>query len=83
MEMSTCDFCKNVLTAKEFSDEFRLAEEKDWWGTSYYITKDDDGFHLSSFTVVDDNYFNSWDEISIDYCPICGRKLSSKGKIVD
>ena len=64
-----CKYCEsdyevNLLSAKENDADVKMFKNRIW---------------LKAYSFIDDP-LNDYEEIEINYCPMCGRKLSNKEK---
>lgn len=65
------DSCKWCSEGKIISEE--QLDKIHWWDYVDCIVKTNDG-RFNLFVTCDDDYYNRY--IEINYCPLCGRKLS-------
>ena len=62
-----CEFCKNPT--KWNTDDYSLVPNRNL--SDGIMQAEDNTYQIGMFN----SYFDFWEVMDIDYCPICGRKL--------
>lgn len=64
---SMCEFCENPT--KWNTDDYSLVPNRNL--SDGIMQAEDNTYQIGVFN----SYFDFWEVMDIDYCPICGRKL--------
>lgn len=75
--MATCEFCGKIRTQEELKEFVALSESEAMTYCDECLAYDKQGrVCLYIYGFADDPFYNSYNQLLCNYCPLCGRKLN-------